>query len=155
MDRMTAYGIAHTHRDRARKVGEPSDPVPDWVIDAILAAANRPAPPPPDDTTGLYETLNRPAAPSDVEDAARAFFDVVAVARVEHGIPDVQVIAQARVTSPTGPRSVIASSYWGDSQANQLALLARKYGEARAAHEHALGDLIEQGRRAAVERGSR
>jgi len=159
MTREEAIGLARQQRAYVCGPEHPSDPAPaEWVIDAILAAANR-APGPardlPADDGALYEVLSRPVLPADAEDAARAFFDAVAAARVEHGMPDVQVIVQARMTSPTGPRAVIASSYWGDPQANQLVLLARKYGEARAAHEHVLGDLIEQGRLTVLERGPR
>lgn len=154
--REQAVAIARRHMP----AGTETTPA-EWVVDAILAAAGRP--PMPDDDDALYEVLNRPVPPVKAEVAVRAFFADVAAARVEHGMPDVQVIVQARVLAPGGghapgghgPRHIIASSYWGDVQSNQLVLLARKYGEARADHERALGDLIEQGRRAAVERGGR
>lgn len=157
MTREEAHGIAlraalKARSGSARDAADPAWEPEDWIVEALLAAANRPARDlPPDDAT-TYEVLSRPVPQAEAEDACRAFFDAVAAARIEHGMPDVQVIVQARVTSPAGPRPVIASMYWGDPQANQLVLLARKYGEARAAHEYALGDLIEQGRRSVVER---
>ncbi len=105
----------------------------------------------------LYDCLNQPRAPSTAELAVRAFFAEVQEARRRHGIPDVAIIVQARVISPHdgAPRHVTASAYYGDQQANELVLLARRYGEARATHEEALARAIESGRQAVRDRGPR
>ena len=93
-----------------------------------------------------YRAMCEPHASQEAsQDAVNAFFDDVAAARKAHRIKDVVLLVECNVILSDGQEGVVTAASHCGAFENNLPMLARAYGAARAALNNLL-DTVARGR---------